>query len=82
MQCSVLYQISQLQAECLLIEKAFETVGKCLALAESDTLLSLKARVMARVRLQKKTGFFVEALQELDSVETELCSYLEAHSDN
>lgn len=82
LQCSVLYQISQLQAECLLIEKAFQTVGKCLVLAESDTLLLLKARIMAKVRLQKKTGFFVEALQELDSVETELCSFIEAHADN
>ena len=82
LRCSVLYQISQLEAECLLIEQAQTTVEKCLALASGDTLLSLKQRIMAKVRLMKKTGFFVEALAELDTVEADLSAYLQHHTEN
>lgn len=44
--------------------------------AESDPNLVLKFRLAARARVFKKTGFFVESLQELDSLDNDLLKAL------
>jgi hypothetical protein len=43
-----------------------------LAAAKGDSFLLLKFRLMAKARVLKKTGFFVESLRELESLDVDL----------
>jgi hypothetical protein len=63
------------------LQQAWATVDECIALAKQDSYQYLRHRLMSTVRLQKKTGFFNEALVELDEVEQQLCLLLDKQVD-
>lgn len=52
--------------------QAKEYVAKCLLEAAGDEFLSLKYRLQAKVRVLRKSGFFLEAAEELVALQNEL----------
>lgn len=69
--------------ECLWLPKARLYCEAALEAAKADEYLRIKFRLMAKARVLKKTGFFVESLNELKEIENELIEKIEkseAHS--
>ena len=62
-------QIAHLYVECLWLPKARLYCEAALEAAKNDEYLSIKFKLMAKARVLKKTGFFVESLEELKEIE-------------
>ena len=64
-------QIAHLYVECLWLSKARLYCEAALEAAKDDEYLTVKFKLMAKARVMKKTGFFVESLKELKEIEDE-----------
>ena len=58
--------------ECLWLQKARFYCEIALESAKNDEYLKIKFDLMAKARILKKTGFFIESLSELKKIEDRL----------
>jgi len=61
-----------LYVECLLLKEARYWSEQALNNSKNEEFLYLKFRLHAKARILKKCGFFVESLEELNGLETEI----------